>query len=279
MRRALHIAVILFGTAGYARAQDLTALDSPSFVLWSWICRLLLPSAALRGHFHSGLFAWAQVPLILLALGCAWVVIRGRLESVVWRSLVLAFTYIVATSATNQWAFAHRRDTSTDFPIARVLASLDYQTPPSESEVLARLGQPLAREVLASTDSRLPHAVSRAMTEFGLSSSIVLAYRESSWGREITHFVLFDSSSARLRTAVSFNSPYPEPITWPNHALQRTAPRVTVAADSGLGVITPSHLCPTSVASFCAPPSQLPRHAPPSLSLGSLGVLCLLFRE
>ena len=58
----------------------------------------------------------------------------------------------------------------------------------------------------------------------------------------------------------------------PNHALQRTAPRVTVAAISGLGVFPPSHLCPTSVASFCAPPSQLPRHAPPSLSLGSLAV-------
>ena len=57
----------------------------------------------------------------------------------------------------------------------------------------------------------------------------------------------------------------------PNHALQRTAPRVTVAANSSLGVSTPSHLCPTSVAVIFAPPSQLPRHAPPSLSLGSLG--------
>ena len=65
----------------------------------------------------------------------------------------------------------------------------------------------------------------------------------------------------------------------PNHALQRTAPRVTVAAISGLGVFTPSHHCPTSAASFCAPPSQLPRHAPPSLSLGSIGVLAPLSRE
>ena len=59
----------------------------------------------------------------------------------------------------------------------------------------------------------------------------------------------------------------------PNHALQRTAPRVTVAADSGLGVFTPSHHCPTSVAVPFAPPAQLPRHAPPSLSLGSLGYI------
>ena len=57
----------------------------------------------------------------------------------------------------------------------------------------------------------------------------------------------------------------------PNHALQRTAPRVTVAAILAWTRLVRSWLCPTFVASFCAPPSQLPRHAPPSLSLGSLG--------
>ena len=57
----------------------------------------------------------------------------------------------------------------------------------------------------------------------------------------------------------------------PNHALQRTAPRVTVAAILACARPVRSWPCPTSAASFCAPPSQLPRHAPPSLSLGSLG--------
>ena len=42
---------------------------------------------------------------------------------------------------------------------------------------------------------------------------------------------------------------------WPNHALQRTAPCVTA---------------PASAAAF-PPAMQVPRHAPPSLSLGSLG--------
>ena len=60
--------------------------------------------------------------------------------------------------------------------------------------------------------------------------------------------------------------------TSPNHALQRTAPRVTVAAILACARLVRSWRCPTSIASFCAPPSQLPRHAPPSLSLGSLGV-------
>ena len=63
----------------------------------------------------------------------------------------------------------------------------------------------------------------------------------------------------------------PMPAT-PNHALQRTAPRVTVAAVLARTRLVRSWPCPVSVASFCAPPSQLPRHAPPSLSLGSLGV-------
>ena len=53
--------------------------------------------------------------------------------------------------------------------------------------------------------------------------------------------------------------------------VQRTAPRVTVAAILAWTRLVRSWRCPTSVASFCAPPSQLPRHAPPSLSLGSLG--------
>ena len=56
--------------------------------------------------------------------------------------------------------------------------------------------------------------------------------------------------------------------TAPNHALQRTAPRVTVAAILAWTRPVRAWHCPTSVASFCAPPSQLPRHAPPSLSLG-----------
>jgi hypothetical protein len=210
------------GTAGLARAQDLRALDSPSFVLWMWTCRLLLPSAALQGPSDYGFFAWAQVPIILLALGCAWLFIRQRLRSVLWRSVILAFTYILATSVTNQWAFSHRRDTSMDFPIARALSLLDYQSPPNEREILARIGQPLAREVCASNDSRLPGAVSQTMTEFELSSSIILAYRENAWGREITHFVLLDTNSTRLRTALSMNSPYPEPIKWPDRSRQRT---------------------------------------------------------
>ena len=64
----------------------------------------------------------------------------------------------------------------------------------------------------------------------------------------------------------------------PNHALQRTAPRVTVAAIPAWTRPVRSWLCSTSAACFCAPPSQLPRHAPPSLSLLSFGDFAHLFR-
>ena len=61
-------------------------------------------------------------------------------------------------------------------------------------------------------------------------------------------------------------------VATPNHALQRTAPRVTVAAISGSNPSRPS--VALSYARFHPLRStpQLPRHAPPSLSLGSLGV-------
>ena len=58
----------------------------------------------------------------------------------------------------------------------------------------------------------------------------------------------------------------------PNHALQRTAPRVTVAAISGSNPSRPSVALSYVRGLFLSPTTQLPRHAPPSLSLGSLGV-------
>ena len=58
----------------------------------------------------------------------------------------------------------------------------------------------------------------------------------------------------------------------PNHALQRTAPRVTVAANSGSNPSRPSVALSYARGLFLRSTTQLPRHAPPSLSLGSLGV-------
>ncbi len=59
----------------------------------------------------------------------------------------------------------------------------------------------------------------------------------------------------------------------PNHALQRTAPRVTVAAISSLDPSRPSVALSYARCLFLRSTSQLPRRAPQSLSLGSLGVI------
>ena len=58
----------------------------------------------------------------------------------------------------------------------------------------------------------------------------------------------------------------------PNHALQRTATRVTLAAFHVRSRLVRSGLFHTSLAPFFAPPLQPARRAPQSLSLGSLGV-------
>ena len=58
----------------------------------------------------------------------------------------------------------------------------------------------------------------------------------------------------------------------PNLALERTAPRVTVAAFHVRCRLVRAGRCLTPASSFFASPSQLPRRAPQSLSLRSLGV-------
>ncbi len=59
----------------------------------------------------------------------------------------------------------------------------------------------------------------------------------------------------------------------PNHALQRTAPRVTVAAVHVRSRLVRAGRGLTSAAAFFARPSQLPRRAPLSLSLRSFADL------
>ena len=68
----------------------------------------------------------------------------------------------------------------------------------------------------------------------------------------------------------SFRASVLNPTKSPNHALQRTAPRVTLAATHHPAAF--AHPAP-------AMSPQPARRAPQSLSLRSLGVLCPLFRE
>ena len=110
-------------------------------------------------------------------------------------------------------------------------------------------------------------------------------------------FTLSIASSDTLPTAPAFGRLLPSGVSWrgvspmpafsrplpvsssfsystatPNHALQRTAPRVTVAAISSSHPSRPSVALSYVRSLSLRPTTQLPRHAPPSLSLGSLGV-------
>ena len=74
-----------------------------------------------------------------------------------------------------------------------------------------------------------PVSIKSLLREVGLSLS---------YARAVPN--LLKKLPTKYKDMVMFASSTPNET--PNHALQRTATRVTVAADSGLGVFTPSHL-------------------------------------
>ena len=83
---------------------------------------------------------------------------------------------------------------------------------------------------------------------------------------------LIRSASASRRVSGLLLHVSTESNRTPNHALQRTAPRVTVAAISGLNPSRPSVALSYVRCLFLRSTPQLPRRAPQSLSLGSLAV-------
>ena len=87
------------------------------------------------------------------------------------------------------------------------------------------------------------------------------------------------SSPASSSVSRFFYHVFTESNRAPNHALQRTAPRVTVAAISGSDPSRPSVALSYARCRFLRSTTQLPRRAPQSLSLGSLGALAHLLRE
>ena len=80
-------------------------------------------------------------------------------------------------------------------------------------------------------------------------------------------FRLGHPSRVRALLPELFSGVCPNPMKSPNHALQRTAPRVTARAFCERSGI---YIWASAVRSTVG---HAPRHAPPSLSLGSLGEL------
>ena len=133
------------------------------------------------------------------------------------------------------------------------------ESPPSSTALL--LG--IYREAVASrrsTRSSSERLDSAAV--FGFAPS--RAFTESQLSRRSRLGV--HRESGRL-SRNSFRASVLNPMKSPNHALQRTAPRVTARAFCERSGI---YICGISVRSTVG---HAPRHAPPSLSLGSLAVL------
>ena len=153
---------------------------------------------------------------------------------------------------------------------------------PAWSEFRACLPFHASRSTSLASSAPLPRGSAATPASFTFSSQV--PFRLSTQPPLLSFVASMRSLLASFTSPVARSSPASPSVSrilfeafsdynrTPNHALQRTAPRVTVAAVLACARLVRSWLCPTSVASFCAPPSQLPRHAPPSLSLGSLGV-------
>ena len=152
----------------------------------------------------------------------------------------------------------------------RSLAALSHSTLP---EFRSRASEPIATGCMASIANRalvgLPRAAAPSVSTARQFLVSLSAVRETD--SSIPEIQVRASIASRAVNRTLSQRPQRVQVA-PNHALQRTAPRVTVAAILACARLVRSWRCSTSAAPFCAPPSQLPRHAPPSLSLRSLGV-------
>ena len=92
------------------------------------------------------------------------------------------------------------------------------------------------------TSASVPHAFRRS---FHAPSTTTATFHRASISRSQRFAASLRSASHSISTS-TFSATIPTPMRpeTPNHALQRTAPRVTVAATSCPGVFTPSHLFP-----------------------------------
>lgn len=208
--------ILLTATTATAAGQEMAgaAPEAPVGVS-GWLTRLMLPLGPIEGQFEHGYWAWTQLPLILVVTALFWWILRRTIASKSWRAFLLVCAFILITAGTNAWLIGHPRSMKEDFPIARALYLLDYQKKPREADVIAAIGAPLARQMMTSTDSRLPKAVASALQEAKMESALILAYHEKSWGREVLTYVLLESDTKKVRSTISLNAPWPEPIQWP----------------------------------------------------------------
>jgi hypothetical protein len=208
--------IVLAATTATAAAQEMAeATPEAPIGVSGWLTRLFLPLGPIEGQFEHGYWAWTQIPIILALTALTWWLLRRTVPSKAWRAFLLVCAFILITAGTNAWLIGHPRNMKEDFPIARALYLLDYQKKPEEADVIAAIGAPLARQMMTATDPRLPKVVATALQEAKMESALLLAWHEKAWGREVLTYVLLESDTKKVRSTISLNAPWPEPIQWP----------------------------------------------------------------
>ena len=137
-----------------------------------------------------------------------------------------------------------------------------------------------SRSTSAASSARWPRGCGTTPASFAFSSLVIspLSTRPAFW-RLLTRMLSGTSSLFSLAAARPASRAVNRTLARrlrqvrakPNLALERTAPRVTVAAFHVRCRLVRAGRCLTPASSFFASPSQLPRRAPQSLSLRSLG--------
>ena len=159
----------------------------------------LLAMQQRAGHLDYGIYAQLQIPFIaFVILGTYWLLRKKKAKAGVY-FILLPVLYVLSTAATNVLSPKFLQvDHSKDLPIRKRLA--DYSPPnqpPTKSQILAELGQPLASAILARTNTNVPKEV---MVDVGYAppGSEVLVYEETAHnGRHFTYFIFIDPQTGR----------------------------------------------------------------------------------
>lgn len=186
------------------------------------VMRLCYPLAMHAGSFEHGVYAWVQLPLVIVLVCIVSAVIAARRRSRGATVLGALVAYLGCMLLTNDLAFAFRVNHTNDFPIQTGLDSLDWRNNPTTNDVLRVAGVPLAQGVFSSADAVLPPDVRENMEYWKRNDALIFVYYEADkWGRAATHYVLFETATGEQFSQVTLNRPVPREF-WPGPSVQRT---------------------------------------------------------
>ncbi|HLE91021.1 MAG TPA: hypothetical protein VI753_07715 [Anaerolineales bacterium] len=163
---------------------------------------LFIPLLAIQqraGYLDYGIYAHLQIPFIgFVLLGICWWLHKKKSKAS--RYLILVpLAYILTTATTNILGEKFLQvDHSEDLPIRNRLAEYSPPNqPPTKSQILADLGQPLASAILSTTNVNVPEKV-MVDVRYAPAGSEILVYEETDRnGRHFTYFIFIDPGTGR----------------------------------------------------------------------------------